>query len=83
MDRGTVYGLSTLAGSSKPITYLSAKEADHHHQPDGDDNGDDAEEGEDEDDDNVNGHEETNHNDHNDEVENVAITYNVHSHLSH
>ena len=69
MDRGTVYGLSTLAGSSKPITYLSAKEADHHHQPDHqpDDHhhqpdhqpDGDEEEGEDEDDDNVDGHEET------------------------
>ena len=31
MDRGTVYGLSTLAAGRKPITYLSVKEADHHH----------------------------------------------------
>ena len=34
MDRGTVYGLSTLAAGSKPITYLSVKEADHHHLAD-------------------------------------------------
>ena len=29
-----MYGLSTLAAGSKPITYLSVKEADHHHLAD-------------------------------------------------
>ena len=34
MDSGTLYGLSTLAQGSLPITYLSPKEAaaDHFHQ---------------------------------------------------